>query len=392
MHIESLEIRNYRVFRRAKLVAIPELSVVVGANGSGKSTLFDVFGFLKDALTQNVDAAVARRGGIKELRSRGESGPIVIKVEFREHGGPPVAYSLSFDADPAGVVVEREVLRYRPESAGHPYKFVDFSRGRGAAVTNEALLGEAGVAEERREYDLVNASTLAIKGLGQFKEFKVVAAICSLIDNVHIANPNRVEARLRPESRFADELAPLGGNVALLARNLYEHHPERFQKVLRAMSERVPGMEGVDARLMDDGRLVLRLKDGSFKDPFVDRSLTDGEFKMFSYLVLLHDPAPHKLLAVEQPENSVYPELLDQWVEEFRASAERGGQVFVSTHSPDFLNGVDLEEIFWLAREGSFTTIRRASESELLTALVAEGDLPGALWRQGLLEVAADAN
>jgi predicted ATPase len=36
--------------------------------------------------------------------------------------------------------------------------------------------------------------------------------------------------------------------------------------------------------------------------------------------------------------------------EEFQQYAERGGQVFVSTHSPDFLNAVPPESIFWLEK------------------------------------------
>ena len=63
------------------------MTIVVGANGSGKSTLFDVFSFLKEALAQNATVAVARRGGFKELVSRGEKGSIEITVKFRESGG-----------------------------------------------------------------------------------------------------------------------------------------------------------------------------------------------------------------------------------------------------------------------------------------------------------------
>ena len=63
MHIENIRIKNYRLFRDAELRRLPDLTIVVGANGSGKSTLFDVFTFLKDALTHNVAAAVTRRGG-----------------------------------------------------------------------------------------------------------------------------------------------------------------------------------------------------------------------------------------------------------------------------------------------------------------------------------------
>src|SRR5436309_6225711 len=64
----------------------------------------------------------------------------------------------------------------------------------------------------------------------------------------------------------------------------------------------------------------------------------------------------------------------------------RGGQVFISTHSPDFLNGTKLEEIYWLVKEGGFATVRRAADSELLRQLIEAGDLPGSLWKQGLFE------
>lgn len=92
------------------------------------------------------------------------------------------------------------------------------------------------------------------------------------------------------------------------------------------------------------------------------------------------------MLAVEEPENQLYPELLAELAEEFRDYAQRGGQVFVSTHSPDFLDALKLEEIYYLRKEGGFATIQRASDSENLRALVEAGDLPGYLWRQGLFE------
>ena len=41
MQIESIEIKNYRLFRHAKLSTIPRLCVLVGANGTGKSTLLE---------------------------------------------------------------------------------------------------------------------------------------------------------------------------------------------------------------------------------------------------------------------------------------------------------------------------------------------------------------
>ena len=386
MQIEVLEIRNYRLFRVANLNNLPRLALVVGANGSGKSTLFDVFSFLKEALTQNVAQAVARRGGFRELVSRGEKGPIGITVKFRESGGRLATYQLEIAIDKGHPVVHREILKFRRGQYGKPWHFVDFSRGQGTAITNEAMYGQEGAEAQREERVLDDPSILAIKGLGQFKEFRVVAEFRSLIENWHISDFHISDARPSAEAGYAEHLSTRGDNVAQVAQYLYENHSERFQQVLDVMSQRVPGVSGVEAKPTEDGRLVLRFQDGSFKDPFIARYVSDGTIKMFAYLVLLYDPKPHPLLAIEEPENQLYPDLLYELVEEFRDYARRGGQVFVSSHSPEFLNGAKLKEIYWLVKQDGFTSVRRASDSELLRNLVAEGDLPGSLWKQGLFE------
>ena len=109
MQIESIEIKNYRLFRSIKITQIPRLCVLVGANGSGKSTLFDVFSFLKDALSMNVAKAIAKRGGYRELASRGYTGePIEITFQFRlEITGRErlVTYVLKIETDAQGKVV-----------------------------------------------------------------------------------------------------------------------------------------------------------------------------------------------------------------------------------------------------------------------------------------------
>ncbi|MBI5244423.1 MAG: AAA family ATPase [Elusimicrobia bacterium] len=386
MLIESLEIKNYRIFRDARFEDLPRLAVVVGANGSGKTTLFDVFSFLKEALTQNVAQAVSRRGGFQELASRGQEGPIGITVKFRESGGRLATYQLEIALDEGRPVVHREILKFRRGRSGKPWHFVDFSRGRGSAITNESGYGREGVEAVREERVLDDPSVLAIKGLGQFKEFRVVAEFRSLIESWHISDFHISDARPSAEAGYAEHLSARGDNAAQVAQYLYKHHPKSFERVLAVMRQRVPGVSRVEAKPTEDGRLVLRFQDGSFKDPFIARYVSDGTIKMFAYLIMLYDPKPHPLLTIEEPENQLYPELLHELVEEFRDYARRGGQVFVSTHSPDFLNGAKLDEIYWLAKQRGFTAVKRAAESEALRNLIAEGDLPGALWKQGLFE------
>ena len=386
MKIEGIEIKNYRLFRNVELNNLIPMTVIVGANGSGKTTLFDVFTFLKDALAENVVAAVSRRGGFRELVSRDTEGPIEITVKFRESGGRLVTYLIKVGFEDGRVVVLREVLSYRRGQRGQPWKFVDFSKGEGKAITNESAYGKIGAVEERRDYALEDASILAIKGLGQFREFRVVSEFRSLIENWYISDFHVADALPSIDDGYAEHLSTRGDNVALVAQYLYQSHPSIFDQVLKAMRNRVPGIKDVEAKPTDDGRLVLRFQDGTFKDPFIARYVSDGTIKMFAYLVLLYDPKPHPLLAIEEPENQLYPHLLWELAEEFRTYAKRGGQVFVSTHSPEFLNGVELSEVFCLIKEDGFSKVVRPSDSDTLRDLVNGGELPGRLWRQGLFE------
>ena len=381
MQIESMELRNYRLFRHANLTDLPSMATVVGANGSGKSALFDALSFLKDALTENVAHAVARRGGFRELVSRGESGPIHIAVSFGQEDGRQTRYELQIANEDGRPVTEWEGLAHISETEQEEDSWlIDVRRGKGTAI----ILSDR--EDTDRQIDLKDPSALAIKGLGQFKEFRAAAELSELLESWHISDFHISDARPSAEAGYAEHLSARGDNVAQVAQYLYEHHPKRFQRILEVMRARVPGVTSVEAKPTVDGRLVLRFQDGNFEDPFIARYVSDGTIKLFAYLVLLHDPKPHPLLAVEEPENQLYPALLRELAEEFRDYARRGGQVFVSTHSPDFLNGAKLEEIYWLVKKDGFATVRRASESKLLCDLYAEGDLPGALWKQRLFE------
>jgi predicted ATPase len=152
------------------------------------------------------------------------------------------------------------------------------------------------------------------------------------------------------------------------------------------MKSRVPGIGDIQPESTADGRLLLKFQDGSFKDPFIDRYVSDGTIKMFAYLVLLFDPSPHPLLCVEEPENQLYPKLLEELAEEFRDYSNRGGQVFVSTHSPDFLNATRVEEVFWLVKKNGYTTIHRASDDEQIVSYMRDGDRMGYLWKEGFFD------
>ncbi|MFZ5756783.1 MAG: AAA family ATPase [Pseudomonadota bacterium] len=392
MKIESIRLKNFKAFRDVHLRDIPPFLVVVGANGSGKSTLFDVFGFLHDCLKGNVRQALDKRGRFPEVLSRGcdpATDSIEIELQYRmEISGVDrlVTYSLEIAERAGAPIVLKELLRYKRGRHGSPYHFLSFTNGEGYAVTNEEEFSKTDE-ELARETQQVAPDTLAIKGLGQFERFKAANAFRRLIENWHVSDFHISAARGRKDAAGETEhLSESGENLPLVARYLHEQYPEVFANILKTMARRVPGVSSVEPKLMDDGYLTLRFQDGSFKTPFLDRYVSDGTIKMFAYLVLLHDPKPHPLLCVEEPENQLYPQLMSELAEEFRSYATRGGQVFVTTHSPDFLNALELDEVCWLVKQQGRTEIHRAKDNAQISAYLADGDQLGYLWKQGFFE------
>lgn len=390
MKIESIRLKNFRTFRDLHLKDVPSFFVLVGANGTGKTTLFDVFGFLHDCLLGNVRQALDSRGRFREVISREAQGEtILIEIQYRiliSGMERLVTYSLEIAEHNDSPVIQREILRYKRGQYGSPFHFLDFAHGVGYAISNEEDFNKPDDKLEREEQKIAPDS-LAIKGLGQFERFKAAHALRQLIESWHVCDFHLSAARGRKEaSGESEHLSTSGDNLARVAQYLYAQHPATFAMILQKMAQRVPGMTSIEPRLMDDGYLTLRFQDGSYKTPFLDRYVSDGTIKMFAYLVLLHDPRPHPLLCVEEPENQLYPKLMSELAEEFRLYAHHGGQVFVSTHSPDFLNAVELDEVCWLVKQNGYTQVRRARDDAQVAAYMAEGDRMGYLWKQGFFE------
>lgn len=390
MQIEQLRIRNFRALRDVHIRNIPRMAIFIGANGTGKSTLLSVFGFLRDAMNTNVKTALYKFGGsrgIDEVRTRNTTGPIRIEVKYRvEPRKPLVTYLLEIDKKGNQPTVSREILSYRRFQRGNPWHFLDFSDGQGSAVTNEADSVQNESELRRDNQTLRSPDLLAIKGLSQFQRFPAVVALGELLERWHVSDFHINQARHEQEMGYAEHLSREGENLPLVIEYLHNEHRQIFRTILEKLQRRVPGITKVEAKQTEEGRILLRFKDGTFEDPFHARHVSDGTIKMLAYLTLLYDPDPYPLLCVEEPENQLYPMLLEELAEEFRSYAMQGRQVFISTHSPDFLNAANIGEVFWLRKEKGHTRIERARDNDQVADYMRNGDKMGYLWKQGLFE------
>jgi predicted ATPase len=377
--ITYLRVENFRALRKLEFKDITPLTVLLGPNGSGKSTVFDVFAFLLECFESGLRRAWDRRGRVKELKTRGSSGPVVIEIKYKEHGYPLITYHLAIDEIRGAPVVVEEWLAWKRGSHGAPFRFLDYREGRGKAISGALPDRE----DQRIEIPLKSQDLIAVNALGQFADHPRVAALRDFITGWYVSYFSVDNTRGQPEAGPAERLSRTGDNIANVVQYLAEQHPARLDEIFRILRSRVPRIEKVLAEAMPDGRLLLTIKDAPFDSPILARFASDGTLKLLAYLVLLHDPTPPPFIGVEEPENFLHPRLLQGLAEECMAASERS-QLLITTHSPFFINALRPKEVRVLYRDPEgYTKAQLASEISGITEFMQEGALLGDLWLEG---------
>jgi len=381
--VETLHIKNYRALRDVRLEKLTPLTVLLGPNGSGKSTVFDVFAFLSECFIGGLKKAWDRRGRFKELRSRDSQGPIIIKLQYRERPGTPlITYHLEIDETPRGPVVKHEFLRWKRTHPGAPFYFLDYRFGKGKVIT-----GEQPEAEDKRiEKPLSGPDVLAVNTLGQLGENPRVIALRNFITSWHLSYLSADAARGRPEAGAEEQLSATGDNLPNVIQYLGEEHPERREQIFETLRRRIPRIEKISSKPLDDGSLLLQVKDAPFSSPILARFASDGTLKMLAYLTLLYDPDPPQLIGIEEPENYLHPKLLPELAEECDLASERT-QLIVTTHSPFFINPLKPEQVRVLYRgDDGYTRVKRVADMPGIKEFLEEGASLGDLWMEGHFE------
>lgn len=387
--IERLTIQNYRVLRAVRFARLTPLTALVGPNGSGKSTLFDVFGFLSECLSVGLRRAWDKRGRFRELRSRESGGPIVIEISYREASRLPlITYHLAIDENPRGPFVAQEWLQWRRGSHGRPFRFLDFQGGHGQVISGAEPEADAG----RVESSLASPEFLALNTIGQLSENPRVVALRAFVQAWYLSYLNLRDARGTPDVGPQEHLSPSGDNLPNVIQYLSEQHPSRLKQIVSALARRVPRLQDVRLEPLPDGRLLLRIKDEPFAEPFLTRFASDGTIKMLAYLVLLYDPESVPLLGIEEPENYLYPRLLPGLAEECRELTGRSSQVFVATHSPYFVNALNPDEL-WIMERGNdgYAIVVRASDVPGVRDMARADSQLGYLWMEGYFSLRSQA-
>ena len=382
--IEMLRVKNYRVLRDVQLDKMTPLTVLIGTNGSGKSTLFDVFAFLAECFASGLPNAWGRRGGMRELRSRGEDGPITIELKYRERAREPlITYHLAIDENDRAPVVAEEWLEWRHgRSHGRPFRFLSYQLGEGSAIEGDMPHEEAA----RTDQPLTSPALLAVSALGQLQSHPRVAALRSFIAGWYLSYLTAPGLRRARDAGPERRLSATGENLANVLQYLQGTNPDHLSQLFGKLASRVPQLERVTTEELRDGSLLLQLKDQMFEDPILARNVSDGTMKLLAYLLVLHDPEPPPLVGIEEPENFVHPALLQALGEDCLVAATRT-QLLVTTHAPSFLDGLSAKQVRVLRRQSDgFTASRTAADIDGIKEYLYGGGLLGDAWQQRMFE------
>lgn len=419
--IEGIRIKNYRVLKDITLgklwdtpdaQALTPMTAVIGKNGVGKSSLFDAFGFLSDCLELGVEEACdARgRGGFERIRSQGSSESVVFEVQFRPgRTASPFTYTLQIDLDDQDrpcvvlelshqylgeqqdskfllhlVLIGGEGAAWKGETAGQEVDREGFEHSK----LSKLLAGED--SPEAEYVVLGDRRRLGIVSLGTLKQLPRIAVLREFLEGWYLSYFTPDAARSLPLAGPQRRLNAHGDNLSNVVQYMEREHPDRFERILERIAERIPGIERIDTQQSPDGRLLLRFNDRGFSDPFYAQQMSDGTLKLFAYLLMLEDPEPPPFICIEEPENGLYHKLLEVLAAEFRrhATGERNtSQIFVTTHQPYLVDALTPEET-WILEKGTdgFASIRRASDDPIVKAMVDEGLPLGSLWYSDYLE------
>ena len=73
--VEEIRLKKFRAFDNARL-ALSDLTFLIGRNGAGKSSLLDAFDLLRESVSDSLENALDRRGGLQKVQCVRPNGSV----------------------------------------------------------------------------------------------------------------------------------------------------------------------------------------------------------------------------------------------------------------------------------------------------------------------------
>lgn len=325
--LRRIQIRNFKSIVQCDL-ELGSFTLVVGRNGAGKSNFLDALRFVADGLQTTLDQAIRMRGGIDEVRHRSQTPPrhVSIGIEAELPNRHLARYSFGIKAKDGGrfTILEEKAEVAGPEGGR-------FLTRRGKLV--EASLDNMPEVPSDRLY-LVQASGFSI--------FRPLYDVLSSMGFYNL-NPEAMKELQTPA--LGELLHRDGSNIAAVVGRLAQDKPEALERLKGYLATIVPEITDVE-RVSLGPRETLLFKQ-KIPGKFYASSMSDGTLRSLGNLVavtqLVDRDVPVSLVGLEEPETALHPAAAGALIDAFREAAAHT-QVVLTTHSPDLLDKVDLEQ------------------------------------------------
>ncbi len=375
--LHTFAVSHYRSLRELKLCLAP-LTVVTGANGSGKSNLYRALRLLQRAAEGTLAQALAMEGGIESVCWAGPANPSDrARRGFKAEGGPrssPLRVSFGFASDDFACEISLgRRAGGNPEVGGSFFsadpevksEFLWQQPPRRKASTWLAREGDGVSLREqdgswtRLDYSPSRSRSL-LSELGEPARFPEILAMRERLRRWRFYDGFRtdVDSSLR-QSRVSvqtDVLASDGSDLAAALQTIIEIGDE--EALDAAIDDALPGTR---FKVQSDARgLQVGLHVEGLLRAMTAMELSDGTLRYLALLAALLTPRPPELLVLNEPEQSLHPDLLSPLARQIVAASKRT-QVWIISHAPRLVEAIEdlsATTAVELVREAGETRIR----------------------------------
>ena len=338
MPIVSLHVAGYRSIRDIRL-RLQGINVLVGRNGCGKSNLYQSMFLLAAAANGQLAAALAAEGGMPSALWAGPRRKKQAKEAVRLRLSvtlDQLSYELTCGLPTSGSgpsLTEPSQFSLDPEVKEESVTFVD---GRTRVVLMERDHGTVWVRDgEGRRTAYPMALTASESVLGQLREphrYPHLAALREELCGWRFYHHFRTDADSPLRHPQVGVRTPVlsrdGRDLAAALQTIREIGDQAGLE--HAIEAAFPG---ASLRIESpQARFSLLLHMPGIHRPFEARELSDGTLRYLCLLAALLSPRPPSVLALNEPETSIHPDLLEP-LARLIVNAGRTSQLWITTHS-----------------------------------------------------------
>lgn len=299
------------------------LNVLIGPNGSGKSNLLEVLALLKAAPT-NLPQPVKEMGGVREWLWKGsppaEEATVEATVSYPAGGALRHGFRITDHGGRFEVVDE-----WIEEGEAQPVVFYRFQQGH-------PVLSEFRNGERRLQRESIKPEQSILSQVRDPERYPALAWLQEQYDQIRLYRnwffgPAATLRREQSAHGRSDLLSDGGENLALVLSSL---SGLAKQQLLESLGKLYEGIE--DVRVSVGGGNVLLFVSEAGRREIPATRLSDGTLRYLSLLAILLHPEPPPLIAIEEPELGLHPDVIPHVAELLVRASERS-QLVVTTHS-----------------------------------------------------------